>query len=338
MFLNEIVNNRHVVLRRRISLSRSDQVSLESLWLSQLADGFIGLMTKFPSSKIDKPDKSNWIPDREVSKCPITQASFGFFLRRHHCRASGGIFSYSCLELKQALPDRGWYQPERICDASFGLESDSVAEDVILLLSRKSELVALLRDNFAKVNNSAKINITYSNSCRLRKSPVTELSQVVASSITLQEGSPTAKSSKSKNNANHRVEDEYLLGLSLNKDSLQIQVAPGLSVDIVEERRKRQLERRKIADAKRKALDEERRKRAAKKERQREKEHQARLAEKKAKKKQMREEQKQKQVEEEEIQEKKVASKTKALSEKVSKPPSAAQSELAAAMARRRVE
>jgi hypothetical protein len=33
-----------------------------------------------------------WLPDNQASKCPTCSRGFGLTVRRHHCRACGGVF------------------------------------------------------------------------------------------------------------------------------------------------------------------------------------------------------------------------------------------------------
>lgn len=58
-----------------------------------------------------------WIPDSERAECYACQAEFGFFRRRHHCRACGEIFCASCSSQSRPLPQYGLRDPARVCDA-----------------------------------------------------------------------------------------------------------------------------------------------------------------------------------------------------------------------------
>jgi len=58
-----------------------------------------------------------WLSDIQRAECASCFASFGFFVRRHHCRACGDIFCDLCTQNKVTFPSEyGYTQPERICE------------------------------------------------------------------------------------------------------------------------------------------------------------------------------------------------------------------------------
>lgn len=63
--------------------------------------------------------RPTWIPDSDVSECPICYSSFNSINRRHHCRQCGGIFCSKCCSKKTLLPQFGYVHPERVCDNCF---------------------------------------------------------------------------------------------------------------------------------------------------------------------------------------------------------------------------
>jgi myosin-1 len=68
-----------------------------------------------PVPKQAEPDKSMWLKDGDVKKCPDTGAVFGvLWNRRHHCRATGLIYMDEKCADKVVLPDVGWYEPQRV--------------------------------------------------------------------------------------------------------------------------------------------------------------------------------------------------------------------------------
>ena len=69
-----------VLLRRRIKLQ-----DIESIFLSKYADTCVGLLVRQASAQ-KEGDKSNWIDNKKVPKCPTTGTDFGVFTWRHHCR------------------------------------------------------------------------------------------------------------------------------------------------------------------------------------------------------------------------------------------------------------
>ena len=48
-----------------------------------------------------------WVSDEEVDTCQSCSQSFGFFVRRHHCRRCGGVFCGKCSDRSIELPMLG---------------------------------------------------------------------------------------------------------------------------------------------------------------------------------------------------------------------------------------
>jgi WD40 repeat protein len=65
-----------------------------------------------------QPDKEHWVHDREAPVCqdPSCDRAFTLIERRHHCRACGSIFCNRCSSTTMPLPNRGYYQPVRVCN------------------------------------------------------------------------------------------------------------------------------------------------------------------------------------------------------------------------------
>eukprot|EP01059_Diplonema_ambulator_P011633 TRINITY_DN2163_c0_g1_i11.p1 TRINITY_DN2163_c0_g1~~TRINITY_DN2163_c0_g1_i11.p1 ORF type:complete len:577 (+),score=60.97 TRINITY_DN2163_c0_g1_i11:64-1794(+) len=61
------------------------------------------------------PPESQWEPDSGSTKCRSCNASFTFFLRRHHCRGCGRLFCTDCAPPRPS--SRTISQTERICRA-----------------------------------------------------------------------------------------------------------------------------------------------------------------------------------------------------------------------------
>lgn len=45
-----------------------------------------------------------WVPDESVRECMGCDAAFGFFRRRHHCRACGKVFCDNCSRYRSPIP------------------------------------------------------------------------------------------------------------------------------------------------------------------------------------------------------------------------------------------
>ena len=71
-------------------------------------------------------------------------------------RTCGKVCLSECCNYKSAVPDLNWLGPERICDNCIGTFSVDPMEDMLLVCSRRSELVASLREQFDLVNAKPK--------------------------------------------------------------------------------------------------------------------------------------------------------------------------------------
>ncbi|MHC1730378.1 MAG: FYVE zinc finger domain-containing protein [Syntrophobacteraceae bacterium] len=60
-----------------------------------------------------------WVPDEEAPTCMLCHTSFGVFTRRHHCRECGKVFCAKCCSHTMALPHRGLYDKERVCNTCY---------------------------------------------------------------------------------------------------------------------------------------------------------------------------------------------------------------------------
>jgi hypothetical protein len=51
-----------------------------------------------------RPRSCEWTPDEAVAQCSACGKSFGFWRRKHHCRACGRIYCYECSDNRDELP------------------------------------------------------------------------------------------------------------------------------------------------------------------------------------------------------------------------------------------
>jgi len=65
--------------------------------------------------------KDKWINDERVIKCMLCHTEFTSMIRKHHCRACGGIFCWQCSDKKLAfkLPNFESERMERVCRTCF---------------------------------------------------------------------------------------------------------------------------------------------------------------------------------------------------------------------------
>ena len=59
-----------------------------------------------------------WVPDHQVTMCQACSCSFTLVIRRHHCRACGGVVCYQCSDNKAPLRYRQ-FQQARVCQACY---------------------------------------------------------------------------------------------------------------------------------------------------------------------------------------------------------------------------
>jgi len=64
-----------------------------------------------------------WKNDEMVTECPLCERSFGLLVRKHHCRACGGVFCGKCSEHSLPLPRFRHLKPVRVCDSCYRIES-----------------------------------------------------------------------------------------------------------------------------------------------------------------------------------------------------------------------
>ena len=263
-------------LRRRIALRE-----IEGVGLSTLADDMLLLQAR-PSAKRRVPDKAHWQLDSAVTACPDTGASFGLFTRRHHCRLSGKVYCDAALQAKQPLPDLGWYEATRVHDTLIGLAPTEPVEDQLLLLQRKTELVALLLRACADVQKGCGAGeppLLVTDSMRVRCCGEVPLGicATPACEVRFSEDGHIWQ-------LNVAVEAGRGGGSGTATCRVSVPHCFGVSDEAVAQRAKRDAKRAKKIAAKREAEAANRSKRNAKREKQREAERKARIAEKKARK------------------------------------------------------
>eukprot|EP00929_Paragymnodinium_shiwhaense_P059826 TRINITY_DN29930_c0_g1_i1.p1 TRINITY_DN29930_c0_g1~~TRINITY_DN29930_c0_g1_i1.p1 ORF type:complete len:829 (-),score=180.16 TRINITY_DN29930_c0_g1_i1:70-2556(-) len=69
----------------------------------------------------------SWIPNDAVSNCTACQSRFGIFNHRHHCRKCGKIFCEPCSSRSIPIPEKGYLEPVRVCDACSGWANERSA-------------------------------------------------------------------------------------------------------------------------------------------------------------------------------------------------------------------
>ena len=272
-----------VVLKRRVLVASQEkgqksrqQCFLQSVVLSKLADETVGIKVR-PHAPLAQPMVSHWVPDAAQKSCSATGTSFSLFQRRHHCRVCGQLYIDAACDSVQAVPDMGHYSPVRVCDACVGVESTSPCEDLVLLSARRTELVSVLRTAWSKcVFRDDELGIAFQNGFRLARH--TAAGDAIIDEVVFTDAARSAV-----------LVPGFGVSLAMNGRKLVIASFPGLPQDVVEDKKRRQAARQKVAADKRKRIELERAERNAQREMERGKERLQRLADKRARKQSERE-------------------------------------------------
>ncbi len=62
--------------------------------------------------KIYPKNTSEWVDSNKVTKCQSCPTKFSLFVRKHHCRACGGVFCYYCCNKYTKIPDKLFEKPK----------------------------------------------------------------------------------------------------------------------------------------------------------------------------------------------------------------------------------
>jgi len=63
-------------------------------------------------NKIYPKETSKWVDDSIVINCQMCSTKFGFFTRKHHCRACGGVFCGTCCCKSIKIPEQYIHKPQ----------------------------------------------------------------------------------------------------------------------------------------------------------------------------------------------------------------------------------
>jgi myosin I len=256
-----------VVLRRRLVLGSEN---IRGVILSRHADNAITISaTPQDVTSALVPNTAHWVDDKSVTECPVTKDKFSLFLRRHHCRLSGNIYSNKACDFTQLLPDFGCTSEVRVGDEFIGLSSTDPVEDVVLFCDKKSELLEQLLSAWKAKNQNKNLDMSFSDEIALRASVVPTSSVLPSDKIVFKKDA-TVKDEGVQISANGRTEVVVL--------------APsGLPHNLVEKRQKSAAERRRKAEKRRKKEEAARAERQANKEAEREEERRVRQQQKRIK-------------------------------------------------------
>lgn len=278
---------------------------MKSLLLSALADTGLGITVE---SAVQAQAQGRYTPsapktdhfqgDDGATHCAVSGVPFSLFNRRHHCRVSGLVCADAVCNYTQNVPSYGYHTPQRVSDGQIGLVGTDLSEDVLLLMPRKTELVALLRDAWAKTNNGRggthssssgqrELPMSFANSMRLSPGCPVPPAGFFASSLGLVASLvPCAVSFKElpKRVLPSAALPDATVTSDAGAGAFVVASPAGLGPEMVEQKQARALERQRAKDKKRKKADKERRKRAAVREAEREEARLERLARKREQK------------------------------------------------------
>lgn len=235
---------------------------LEHITHSPFADNIMVLGVK-PASLLPSPTQTHWKPDKDASNCGCCHRAFGVFTRRHHCRKCGDVICSGCGVYTGNAITRGHYDAVRLCPRCVPIGPVDLAEDVVLHSSRKTEIAAVLADVVRTASNGrSNLDIRFLKTVPLRR--VSKLSRVPAQQLSFSSGSGESTQ------------------IRATGTKVEVRAPAGLPASFVQERARREAERRRRAEARRKQEEEIRRRRDAERAVERERERKRRLAEKKA--------------------------------------------------------
>ena len=202
--------------------------------LSRNADNFVSIHVNAGAKPPLK--KVVWKPDEDVKTCIPCNKNFGWFKRRHHCRACGDVFCSSCTQFLPILPEiapqgKPVKEGERICARCEPNVTREPLSDLLINCEYKTELVAVLMDTVSRVTG---------------KDP-DWLVEFIDDSLSLRRAAGGTTQVRFR-----KVEGLKKEKCELDGTSLCVKVAPGISAHEEKERRERQLLRMKELSKKRK--------------------------------------------------------------------------------------
>lgn len=107
-------------------------------------------------SKIYPKETRKWIDSSLVVSCQRCTTQFGFFIRKHHCRACGGVFCGSCCYKYISIPEKYIHKPEE--DESLKHKLSSATKWLMTTNDAKENESRVCNECFDKINNLNKIN------------------------------------------------------------------------------------------------------------------------------------------------------------------------------------
>ncbi|KAH9084509.1 hypothetical protein Ae201684P_001751 [Aphanomyces euteiches] len=288
-----------ISLRRRIPLQ-----SIEGIVMSPLADPYF-ILRITPAAVLPAPDTSHWKDNKSTLVCMATQKKFSLFTRRHHCRVTGNIYCADVCMNMHPVPDRGCYTPVRVVDSVVGYFSTEMLEDQLLASEKKTEIAVLI------VNALRNISITFESTIRLRTASV--ISNSPSEAIKFVTGNQS------------EISTREIIVTAAESDQVPQQY--------LDARKKRERKRKKLREAQREQEMALRAARREAREKEREEERLRRVAEKKARKAA---EKARRSSSSNTLAPSANMSNVRKFGEQIAQPSSNVNSELAAALARRR--
>lgn len=95
----------------------SDAQTVRARQVTEVISGTLATVAKYPLDFLkDSTRPSYWIPDEMITNCVVCDAEFGPRLPLHHCRACGQGVCDVCSPNLQAVKERGWDHPVRVCN------------------------------------------------------------------------------------------------------------------------------------------------------------------------------------------------------------------------------
>jgi hypothetical protein len=152
---------------------RLPHATVTGLSLTPLADNAVVVHQATATVAATASAPPAWVPDAEVAACVDCRVGFSLFNRRHHCRVCGNVFCNACCPADVAVFPTVALQGHavRACFACVHDVPSLAAQDLVLLVPRKTEFVGLLSG--ALRDRKLPVNIVFSDSiaCTIAPDP-----------------------------------------------------------------------------------------------------------------------------------------------------------------------
>ncbi|XP_072051017.1 uncharacterized protein [Amphiura filiformis] len=100
--------------------------------------------------------KARWVADEEAHSCVVCTNKFNQIRRKHHCRQCGLVLCSKCCKEKVPLPQLGFDEPERVCDACLPV-AELITKSRSTMANFQGEAAAGLSELTLNINDLKKV-------------------------------------------------------------------------------------------------------------------------------------------------------------------------------------